>query len=227
MTVCVDYSQLLSQSIETWLREIEKLVVVTVPRDTYTINMCDHLGVMCYQTDCFYADGAHFNKGRAMAEAFDACLDPVADWMLFFDADITPPPRWRDSLRDCIPGNLYGARRRLQNGTAVRDPDIAGYFHLAHASDPNMGVRPIVDTCWTHAGNYDTTFQDRWPRERRKFLHMTLTHVGIPGKNWCGVNNGIAMQYLHAERLRRRGWRHETINTDGVPLDPPVPETGG
>ncbi len=210
LVVSVGYGSYLARTLPAWVSSVDNILVVTSPEDVYSQGVCRGLGVRFHATSVFTENGAKFNKGAGMAEAYD--LLAPDDWMLFFDADVMPPPGWRASLGGIEPGNLYGASRFDPSGNDLKDPDIAGFFHLAHVSDPNMQVKPIVDTHWYHAGNYDSTFQDRWKPKQRIRLPIKLTHFGTPGQNWCGVGNGKAVAELHHQRVIKGGWRHEVIN---------------
>lgn len=214
MTVCVDYAHHLERSLERWKQIADKLLVVTAERDTATRALCESHGVATHCTDLFWANGAKFNKGRGIADAYYRNLSPVPDWMLFFDADIVPPEGCRAYIEANVkrPEWLYGCYRTNEAGLLFGDPDIAGYFHLAHISSPHMQVKPIVDTHWAHAGNYDSTFQDRWSKAERVRLDMRVIHLGDePGANWMGVGNKHLVDAMHRERRRRRGrWDHET-----------------
>lgn len=221
LTVCVDYAEHLAKSIQLWKDGLDEFVVITSFTDWATEQLCRDNGVVRYPTGAFWSDGAKFNKGRAIAEAFEELLPRQSDnrWILFFDSDIEPPKDWMEELDDCeseglIHKNyLHGAFRcDPQTKRIISDPDIAGFFHLAHTSCPHMKRQPIVDVHWYHAGNYDSTFQNRWPKERRIRLPLMLIHHGEPGKNWCGVGHAEDVKKLHAERKKRRGrWDHETV----------------
>lgn len=211
LVVCVDYSDLLQKTLPRWLDRLDELMVVTAPRDGETIKLCHDLGVRVHATEVFWRDGAAFNKARALNEAFEL-LQPH-DWVLCFDADVLPARDWRDVVEaaELDPKNLYGASRHLENGQPVPDPDIAGFFHLFHVGNPNV-TSPPFDQFWRHAGNYDSTFQRRWPRQRRVRLPIQLTHFGETNQNWLGRGNTAAMQDLYAERARRgHRYDHERI----------------
>lgn len=234
LVVCVNYSDLLARSLSIWSRTLASLCVVTTPNDAETIRLvCATVGsqlfdelnplvrptVRLFQTDAFTRDGAAFNKGRAMQEARDALLSPLAthplplDWTLFFDADVIPPSNWLDVVRaaDPEPGWLLGCRRCEEDGTPIKDGEIAGYFQLFHSADPRA-AEPL-DIWWAHAGNYDSRFAHRWPGNLKGFIPgLTLIHQGERGSNWCGRGNQAAMSELHAERIRRGGWQHESIS---------------
>jgi glycosyltransferase involved in cell wall biosynthesis len=218
LTVCVGYADLLGKSIDRWRSGTAELVIVTTPADIDTQRLASAHNAKLWLTDIFTARGATFNKGAAISQAVDqlGTLDRAAeldDWFLFFDADIVPPPDWLPQVRmaDPQPGRLHGAPRHREDGRLIPDPQIAGYFHLFHARDKNAGIRPIVDVHWSHAGNYDSTFQNRWQRKDRIRMNVPLVHMGEVGANWCGRGNADAMRKLHDERCRRGGWRHEVI----------------
>jgi len=219
LTVCVDYTMYLETGIARWAAGLDKLIVVTTPRDSETRDLCRTWGIIPHLTDVFYANGAHFNKGAAMAEAFDACGDKP-DWFLFFDSDIVPPAGWRDAINAMAlrPTALHGCNRTEVDGRPIRDAEIAGFFHLAHVSDPNMQIKPVVDTHFIHAGNYDTTFMERWAPADRVRLPLSVVHVGEPHANWCGIGNADKLQEIVQQRRRGRSWRTETITPD-QPLD--------
>lgn len=221
LTVCVDYADRLATGLPVWRDTLDGVVVVTTPSDGATFDLCTRAGVGVHRTNLFYRHGARFNKGAALADAYAEWVDgtswAVATdlWVLFFDADVTPPPNWRRMVEAVspTPGILYGCLRHDAGaGKPVNDADMAGFFHLFSRMDRNAAVRPIVDTHWYHAGNYDSTFQDRWARADRVVLPISLAHAGPVGENWCGVGNAAAVRELHAERRRRGGrWNHETI----------------
>lgn len=222
ITVCVNYSDYFSRSIKAWASGCENILVVTSPRDDLTKALCREHGISFYQTDAFYRDGAKFNKGRAIAEAYELLLP--GDWVVLADSDLIPPEDWRACIEKAgvQPGCLYGAWRYEEGGKRIPDPDICGWFHMAHISDPNMLVRPIVDIQWSHAGCYDTQFQDRWKKRERSVLPIRLTHLGETWSNWAGRGNNAAMKEIMDERVRRRGWSHEVIEIHAAAtgLDP-------
>lgn len=212
LVVSVGYSEELSRSIDRWISGLSSLVVVTSYADTKTQSLCADRGCRVHVTDVFYADGAVFNKGRAIAEAVDKF--DMSDWCLLFDADVIPPADWKEQLLSHRPkpGMLYGVRRLQEGGDLLPDQTPAGYFLLFHGSDAQAKIRPLVDAHWTNAGNYDSTFLWRWPR----FSWLpspTLIHTGECGVNWCGRGNDEAMKTLREERKRRHGsYAHEVIH---------------
>jgi hypothetical protein len=206
LTVCVAYSDLLAKGWQAWVDGLERILVVTSPKDEATINLCQCWGIEYYPTNAFYENGAVFNKGAAISEAVETShwLD---DWQLLFDADIIPHKGWRAIVETSgiQAGNLYGAKRRYEDGRDIWDGELAGFFQLFHASDPNVQQRkPLLDCGWTHAGGYDSEFQSRWPHSHRLYLPLTVTHQGEPRQNWWGRGNIDAMRSMDEERAKTR-----------------------
>jgi hypothetical protein len=188
------------------------MIVVTDFSDPETEAVASRCGAEVFRTFAFTQDGAKFNKGRAIAEAYDAACPGGS--VLFFDADIVPPANWRDSTKDW-PGFVFGAKRRQvggpKDGKVLPDAEPAGYFLLFNSQDTQASIRPIVDTHFYHAGCYDTTFLRRWPNPKRKFLDLVVQHHGPDGENWCGRGNTEDMKSLLAARRDGKKWQTETI----------------
>jgi glycosyltransferase involved in cell wall biosynthesis len=215
ITVCVNYSEFLGQSLARWKAGTDELIVVTHPGDIATKALCSGFGVRCHPTARFYQSGAAFNKAGALNQAISetGILDR-ADWFAFVDADVVPPADWREQLEDADlrGGNLYGARRFAEDGRLIPDGELAGYFQLFSAADPAAQGRPLLIE-FSHAGCYDSVFMARWPLARRIFLPLDLVHLGDCGRNWCGRGNDQAMGAMLHERRRRGGWQHERLQT--------------
>lgn len=215
LTVSVDYADHLAANLANWLRGLDSLIVVTTPKDKETIRLCAGIPkIRTFATDVFYAGGAHFNKGAAIAAAADCFGFPSADWNLLLDADITLPENWIEQVESESPasGTLYGARRYRETGEVMPDQTPAGYFLLFHGSDPAAQVKPFTDAQWTHAGIYDSMFLNRW-LGKTAWLPLAVKHSGEDGVNWCGRGNVDAMKELRAERVRRHGtYSHEVID---------------
>jgi hypothetical protein len=223
LTVCVNYADFLERGIARWMAGLASLTVVTTPADVETQAVALAHGANFFATDLFTADGAVFNKGRAMEAA--RLTMPWSDWILFFDSDVVPPADWPVKLRGLIPGWLYGCHRFDVVGDQIEDrfqPNCAhdvpgvGFFQLFHASDPAVQTKPgepLIDTHWIHGGNYDNRFMDRWRANGRKVrtVPFRVAHVG-ERENWFGRGNREAFEAMQAERKRRGGrWEHERI----------------
>ncbi len=219
LTVCVDYAEYLAVSLDRWTAGLASLLVVTTERDHDTISLCHAHGIRCFITDVFYADGASFNKGRAMEAARRTMT--WADWILLFDADVVPPAEWKGRLKGLDIGYLYGCRRFAGTPEALEDRgqrgllgDVAGvgYFQLFHSADPAALDDPLIECHWLHAGNYDNRLMDRWRyRGRVRDLPFRLAHLG-ERENWFGRGHRAEFLAMQAERKRRGGkWDHERI----------------
>jgi hypothetical protein len=226
LTVCVDYADYLSLGIKRWREGLRSLTVVTAPHDETTQALARAHGAGLHVTDVFYAKGAAFNKGAALEEARERL--PRGSWVLLFDADIVPPAGWVYTVSEHRPepGSLYSCRRvQCADPARIDAPDLpaleddcgVGYFQLFHSADPIAQARPLIDTFWVHAGNYDDRLKERWPRECRHWLPLRLVHVG-ERENWFGRGRRAEWEAMQAERRRRGGrWDHETIDHRKVP----------
>lgn len=219
LVVCVDYADLLSLSIERWVTSLDSLTVVTTPSDFATAELVKRHGCRLFQTGVFYSNGAAFNKGAAMEAARQQM--PWKDWILFFDADIVPPVDWLRQVKEhAKPGMMNGARR-FQSATKedLLKPKLkliggegpgVGYFQLFRHDDLHARSVPLLDSCWPHAGVYDSVFLSRWRKDERHMMPLRLAHVG-PMHNWFGRGNEEAYREMQSERERRGGWSHERM----------------
>lgn len=116
VTVCVDYSDIACYTLPAMRRQVDRLLVVTSPRDTRTIQLCHKLNLEILDTEDFYRAGDAFNKGRAIEHGL--ALLAHDDWLLHVDSDIYLPDDFRESLETahlnarCI----YGADRVMLQG---------------------------------------------------------------------------------------------------------------
>jgi hypothetical protein len=209
VVVSVGYAEKLQVGLGRWLSGLDGLTIVSSLKDAATANVVEKSGhrVSLIQTDLFYANGADFNKGAAMAFALKRLQ--LQDWILLLDADITPPADWRRQLEaiGLEPGWLYGAWRYDENGLRLPDDTYGyGWFQLFHAGDP-LAQGDFIETDWRHAGNYDSAILLRW-RHAGKLapaLPIRLTHPGGPDHNWYGIGKQKEFQAMQRERIRRGG----------------------
>ena len=215
VVVCVDYAPRLARSIDLWASGLDSLVVVTVPGDDPTFDLCTERGVQCRRSLRLNADGAVFNKAALLDEGV-AAVAP-RDWLLLFDADVVPPAGWRAAVEAAVPvswgaGAIFGARRVEEDGSPIADdPAGGGYFQLFHSQDPVWLADPRLGS-WRSAAGYDTALAARWHPGLRRVLPLDLVHVGARGRNWCGLGRGAAMASLLRDRLARGGWAHERLD---------------
>lgn len=220
LVVCVNYSDWLTHSISRWYNYLDSLTVVTDLKDLHTAELISRYpGIKVHPTNTFYANGAMFNKGAAMEEA--RLRMPWKDWILFFDADVVPEPDWYTKLTQFTlkEDTLYGCYRHQCDDISDIDsprwrviPDApcdGGYFHLFHSSRYRK-ENPLLETCWPHAGVYDSHFKERFPMNQRVVLPLRVTHLGEP-ENWCGRGNKAAMRELLRQRVLQKGYQHERL----------------
>jgi hypothetical protein len=230
LTVCVDYAAELAIGLPRWIPGLASLTVITTHRDADTIALVRGDGSPRAElviTDLFYRDGAAFNKGRALEAArsdLAARLTGDPGWLLLFDADVVPPADWAARLEGTLePGTLYGCRRFPATPATLEDygqPAIpcdvpgVGYFQLFHQWDPVVvGVDPLIEVDWIHAGNYYNRLMDRWRQAKRPIrdVRFRVAHLG-PRENWYGRGRRAEFLAMQAERRRRGGrWDHERI----------------
>jgi hypothetical protein len=96
ITVCVDYSDFLAETLPHILSQVDELIVVTSLEDRLTRQLCRRNGVRCLSTNCFYGDEARFNKARGIN--YGLAHLALSDWVLHIDADIVLPQRFRHIL---------------------------------------------------------------------------------------------------------------------------------
>jgi len=228
LTVCVDFADYLAATLPRWAKSLDQVVVVTAPRDQATQHFTRRFdNVLTVTTDVFWDRGADFNKGAGLNVGLAECH--ATEWVLAFDVDVLPPWDWRDTFVQAEPkrGILYGAKRAQTEFTTrgwvpddwsdlpiLGDRQVAGYFQLFHGDDPEARSRPLFEDDWRHAGNYDTSFQDRWGAgsrmDRKIFLPLVLAHLGLPQVNWYGVRpDALDKLAHHREERRKRAGRYD------------------
>src|SRR5262245_43667839 len=195
LTSCVgdEYAAYFGRALPRWLDTLDSLLVVT-DFESFSNNrdvFMDRPGCEAFVTDIFTRYKASFNKGAALSQGF-AVARP-RDWVLNFDADIFPPKNWRKICEPYLqPGKLFGSSHRYREDTTLIPdadfPNVWGFFHLWHISDPHSWKRPVFDSTCGHAGNYDHSFMLQWPeRERFDFWpKLKLVHQGEPRRKWFG-----------------------------------------
>lgn len=225
LTVCVGYSDFLEKSLACWIRNCDRIIIVTDLDDEQTPNLIvehDSPKVDCYRTNKFYQNGATFNKAAAICWAIEShgmtgcdCAPWLNDWQLFFDSDIIPQGNWREVFEQHAPqiGNLYGAKRYLEDGNMFNENELAGYFQIFHATDEHVfGRNPLLQTNWAHAGGYDSEFHQRWEEREKIYLPIRLVHQGLPGENWWGKGQIEKMEYMKQKRRECDGiWEGERV----------------
>jgi len=225
ITVCVQYDDLLALTLPRNAPHFEEVVIVTSPTDRATAELVNRaVGIRTrigghprlFQTDAFYRNGAEFNKGAAIEEAFDVA--GRTGWFCHLDADVVLPRNFRDQVATIEPGHYYGASRRC-----VKDPtewdgrddwssyplpaekDLGGFLQVFHADDPAIAARPWYPVNWRHAGNSDTWFAMKWAADRKYRLDVEVLHLGPSYTNWFGRTTARLDGTLPEGAADRRG----------------------
>lgn len=221
--VCVNYATTLRECLLSFFKVCRSIVVVTTPDDALTRCVLKSLEVeenrlLVLFTDVFTKNGAYFNKGAALEQAYNAYKD--GDWCLFFDADITLDDLAVHSLRE-LPSHatidkMYGVQRRNSGETKIlNDPWPAGWCMAFHPKGPALSSKPPIPNNFIHAGNYDSVMIEAYPPLNRIFLPGVCEHYGPSGVNWCGIDNRLQMKEIRRQRRKGKSWKDETIWTPG------------
>lgn len=66
VTVCVNYSDFLAETITQNRHQIDRWIIVTSPEDQATLDLCHERNLEVITTRDFHRGGDSFNKGRAV-----------------------------------------------------------------------------------------------------------------------------------------------------------------
>ena len=202
--VSVDYADLLRLTLPYNRAHFDEVMVVTSARDEATIEVARANDANVFTTELFWADGAIFNKFRALEAGLDAL--GRSGWFCIMDADVLWPKSIAWTRQAC--GTLWTPRRRMWAEWPTRPhwmaQDIpwerdwsrfplhpqqrewAGYTQIFSADDPHLGEPPWHETNWRHAGGANSFFQAKWPDECKIRPAFEVLHLGPAGRNWCG-----------------------------------------
>ena len=147
ITVCVNYSDFLAQTLPFNKQHFNHILVVTTPDDKDTQAVCEYHNVEYITTNKFTEGGAPFNKARGINEGLQYLSK--RDWVLHLDADIYLPPLTRGIL-DRISLNkekIYGIDRMMcptyeawAKWITSPSPTHTGWVYI-HPTVFPMGVR--------------------------------------------------------------------------------------
>lgn len=212
--VACDFTDILSVTLPYNRHHFSEVCVVTDGASFKELApLCQANNADMLVTDLFYADGASFNKWRALEWALDRF--GRHGWMVLMDADVLWPRGVGVIHTDkdlCIHfggswsmerGQLCSPLRRMMPIDHISLPisnesvwhtyqihrnvnEWAGYTQIFHADDPVLGDPPWHQVDWVHAGGADSFFQAKWPGERKVRPPFTVLHLGDAGKNWYG-----------------------------------------
>jgi hypothetical protein len=113
VTVCVNYSDFLAQTIAHNKQLFDHWIIVTTPEDKDTQKLCQHYNVECLVTNEFTKNGDPFNKAKGINVALQYLSKH--DWVIHLDADIYLPPLTRGILEriSLDKNNIYGVDRMM------------------------------------------------------------------------------------------------------------------
>ncbi len=214
VTICINYADYLECVIAN-LGHFDRWMVITVPMDGATHELCAKHGIECMDSTTLEEDGSDFNpvdnKARVLNEAMDALFwssEKTDDetWMVVLDADVLLPRHFGERVRG-LPlekGCLYGMGGRKVcehweqfemlkecepwDTMAERNSQAIGYFNLfcTDARPDRYAIRS-GESVWEHD---DYLFTTSFAPEKRKMLPFTAIHLGNYGKNWKGRVTG-------------------------------------
>jgi hypothetical protein len=145
VTVCVDYSDFLAETVRTNRRHFDRWLIVTSPDDEATADLCHRHNLEMIRTNDFYAHGDEFNKGRGVERGL--AMLGHHDWLVHIDADIALPRDFRDVLHDADldPACIYGADRVLlkswEEWTEFRKSHAGSYHCYTSSGGWPIGAR--------------------------------------------------------------------------------------
>lgn len=147
VTICVNYSDFLAQTIAHNKQLFDHWIIVTSPEDIKTQRLCQHHNVECLKTNQFTEHGDTFNKAKGINVGLD--FMSKHDWVLHVDADIYLPPLTRQILEKISldPKNIYGIDRMMcpdfeswNKFITNPDPSHTGWVYI-HGNAFPFGVR--------------------------------------------------------------------------------------
>ena len=218
--VCVDLGEQLKQTLHKNVDYFDSLVIVTTSDDTKTQEIVKQTGATLVISDSCYNNGDSFNKGNMINSGLEQM--ELKDWVLFIDADIILPENFRNKLFDLIlnPGCLYYTRRLhildkkdYKDCPALRLIDFSkpldnfqpwGYFQLWNVNARSLKefMKTKYPSCFCSAGNVDTWFQYRYPKDKKIPLCKTgdfdVVHIphGDLSSRWNGNRNNTGWTYV-------------------------------
>ncbi len=196
VTVCVNYSDFLAETLPANMLYFDRIVVVTSHADKATQALCERLSVPCVVTDVMYERGDKFNKGKAINMGLGHLN--MDGWTLHLDSDIVLPHNFRKLLQHAHldTANIYGADRVNVYGWDAWQKikhahhNSHSYRYLVNPPRGELGARLLHDEfgyapigyfqLWSgpkrypdHQGNAEHTdvlFALQWRRGHRRLL---------------------------------------------------------
>jgi hypothetical protein len=191
ITVCVNFADKLSQTLEFNTQFLKKLYIVTDPDDRDTIELCKrYRNVELLFCQDAYKNGAKFNKSGLIKFA-QVKITPNhrEDWIMIIDADtILPPNFWTETINlqpRFTENSVYLMKRKiyLSNNDLINDKysEIqreCGFFQLYY--NKNKIYADFSET----AGVCDSLFQQLF--RHQVIMEGFCIHLGQNGLDWNG-----------------------------------------
>ncbi len=140
--VCVGYADFLVETLPLNRIHAFHMVVVTVPSDTDTREICRRHRVQCLVTEDVSRDG-EFSKGRMIERGLQHL--PAEGWILHLDADIVLPGRFRHDLARAHlePEKLHGFDRfNVQGWDKWQKLKASGWLFDPYSGHPHTVAPP-------------------------------------------------------------------------------------
>jgi len=249
-TVCVEFDDLLAITLPRNMRHFDTTVIVTSSRDSRTCALAGQHGADVFLTEAFWDDEAIFNKGLALEKATSVLgVIEKSDWIAVWDADTILPAS--ADFSGLVPGNIYGATRRIlehpKNADYYDAPamwenlprgidsypwgadrvTLGGHLMVFHTRDPVLDSGNWFPMDWAHAGGFDSDFIGKWPSSRQRRLPFDVLHLGLPGRNWMGrITDRLDGVPIHNRAAREKA-HQKLINQRAQTLDYSKEKVGG
>lgn len=194
--VSVNYTDVLRQTLPLQRKFFDRVFIITSSADAPNVSpVAKSNNSEVIVTDLFYADGADFNKWRALEYGLDQggrkgviCLMD-ADVVWPAKATVSPqrgklytPLRYMYPCVDRVPAEHEWDKYPIHRNVS----EWAGYTQIFHADDPVLGPAPWHEVNWRTAGGADSFFQRKWRKEDKLRPAWACLHMGPAGANWAG-----------------------------------------
>jgi hypothetical protein len=191
ITVCINFADKLSHTLEFNTQFLKKLYVVTDPEDKDTIKLCStYKNVEVLFCKDVHKNGAKFNKSGLVKYA-QVIITPNhrEDWVMIIDADtILPPNFWSESIHlhpQFTENTVYLMKRKiyqsiedLKNDKVLEIQTGCGFFQLYYSK--NKMYADFSES----AADCDILFQELF--RNQKTLNGFCIHLGQNGLDWNG-----------------------------------------
>lgn len=217
ITVCVDYSDFLEETIKFNKNHFGRYIVATHPKDLSTIDLCKKEGVEIYLTESFYQNGAQFNKGLALSEVLK--YGNIHGWTVIHDADTVLPFDLKDRLKleEMDIQKIYGGNRKfiptyqdwikglnnkeLFNNYESTVGTACGFMQIFNTNSDSFknNVNNNIYGSFPTANFCDIYFLYHWcppPHPKPEHLNLDCYHLTkFHGTAHAGRNNSISEEF--------------------------------